>query len=723
MKLRSPALVCFALSNWIPLVAASESPVSSVPIRQPAVRSVFPLGGQVGQTVTLELAGDFLDPRGALRCECDDVTGTIDGGNVLSLKAKVRVSPSARPGPRVLYLEASKGASNPFLFRVTGWPSQVEQEPNNRIEEAQELPVPSVVEGRVARLTDTDFFRFRAAAGEKLAFNVMTARNKAAGHVTISLLTAEGRRLAHNHSRFGTDPYLSYHFQEEGNYLLAVTARRFADFFTVVSDDSTINWQYQLAVGRSPVLWSLFPLGGKRGSTVEATLWADFLDPQANPVFSGLGVSAALAATPDPCACKFRMSTQIAPDAEPGVRYLGFPDDSGTITPLAFTVSDTDEIQEVEPNNTFSETQKVRLPVIINGRTQSAGDRDNFQITVDQDDSLTFSVDARGLGSFMTDPNLALVRANGQITGFGDDRCQKCPGFYSASGRKELLDSKLSHTFVSANPNDADAAGDYILQLRDNSMEGGEGHAYRLLIRKREPGFRVGLGAGQVSGLCGGIAKIPVMVSHEEGFRGRIDVTARNLPSSLVAKPLTVGYGEESASLEIEQQVTGSDVAGCGQVKTQIEVVATAEINGKQVSQVAEVPPLLAEDGPGYNEIPRTELKLRFVEPALFSLDVEEPFRGFVLDFNQGNRLEFPVMIKRAKDFNGPVNLEVENLPEGLHLEVLDSQEKGKFLVGLVGDRQTAKAGRYRLALKGVATSNGQQVVEFTRGFGVAIKQ
>jgi hypothetical protein len=122
--------------------------VASVPIRQPAVRTVFPLGSQAGQTVALELVGDFLDPRGTLRCECDDVTGTIQDGNVLSLSAKMQLASSAVPGPRIFYLETSRGTSNPFLFRVTRWPSQVEQEPNNRIEEAQELSVPSVVEGR-----------------------------------------------------------------------------------------------------------------------------------------------------------------------------------------------------------------------------------------------------------------------------------------------------------------------------------------------------------------------------------------------------------------------------------------------------------------------------------------------------------------------------------------------------------------------------------------------
>ena len=154
---RPVALICLALSQWVWPAVASESRVASVPIRQPAIRSVFPLGGQAGQSVALELTGDFLDPKGTLRCECNDVRGTIDAGNVLSLNAKMQLSASARPGPRILYLETSRGTSNPFLFRVTGWPSQVEREPNNRIEEAQELPVPSVVEGRVARLIRTSF--------------------------------------------------------------------------------------------------------------------------------------------------------------------------------------------------------------------------------------------------------------------------------------------------------------------------------------------------------------------------------------------------------------------------------------------------------------------------------------------------------------------------------------------------------------------------------------
>src|SRR5688572_16523591 len=114
MKVNPLALICLALCPISP-VSAIESSVPAVPIRQPAVRTVFPLGGQAGQMVSVELAGDFLDPKGSLRCECDDVTGTIHSGNVLSLNAKMQLSSSARPGLRIFYLETSRGTSDPFL--------------------------------------------------------------------------------------------------------------------------------------------------------------------------------------------------------------------------------------------------------------------------------------------------------------------------------------------------------------------------------------------------------------------------------------------------------------------------------------------------------------------------------------------------------------------------------------------------------------------------------
>ena len=170
-------------------------------------------------------------------------------------------------------------------------------------------------------------------------------------------MTAKGRVLARNLSYFGTDPYLDHTFDDDGEYILTMVPRRFSDFYTILSDDQVINWQYQVAIGRSPVLWSLFPMGGQRGTTVEAELRADFLDASSQPMITGNGIPARLARMDDPCDCLYRLSLDIPEDAPLGVRLISFEDRSGMSMPLAFSVGDTAEIFESEPNDALAQAK------------------------------------------------------------------------------------------------------------------------------------------------------------------------------------------------------------------------------------------------------------------------------------------------------------------------------------------------------------------------------
>jgi hypothetical protein len=282
----------------------------------------------------------------------------------------------APPGPRVLHVDSPRGTSNRFPFRVTRWTSIREAEPNDQQKTAHAVPLPAVIEGRVARLTDTDFFRFHAGASERLAFDVMTARSKASGFVTVALLSSAGEELAHNNARLGPDPYFEHTFDADGDNLVAVTARRFADFFTVVKDDQVINWQYQLAIGRSPMLWSLFPAGGKRGTRVDAELRADFVPDTAQPLITGHGVRIAMGPIPDGCRCRHRLSIDIAPDAPLGTRYLSVPDESGNTLYLGFVIGGEPELVD-----DAAKPQHVDLPVTINGRV-AAAEQDRYRIKV-----------------------------------------------------------------------------------------------------------------------------------------------------------------------------------------------------------------------------------------------------------------------------------------------------------------------------------------------------
>ncbi len=709
MLLRAtPPAMLLGLSILLGSVLWGESqPPKELPLRQPAVRSVFPLGGQAGHKVALELEGDYLDRAAAVRCECPDLHTVVRTANALRIEVDVEIPASAEPGPRILYVESPRGASNRFLFRVTRWASVVEQEPNDLLERAQPVSTPAVVEGRIARLTDVDFYRFHASARERLAFNVMAARSKAPGFVSINLLTASGRELAHNNARIGPDPYLDYTFERDGDYVVVVTPRRFADFFTVVKDDQLINWQYQLAIGRSPMLWSVFPMGGRRGSHVDADLRADFLPAGAMPRISGVDV--AMKAADDPCGCRYKLSIDISKDAPAGVRLLTVPDDSGNSVALGFAVGEEREITEGG-----AKPQSVELPVTINGRIAEPNEHDSYRFKVNQEDEVTFQLDARGLGSQATDPQLALLRAQGDIVRFADDRCQKCTPVDSVVRKKEMLDPRFTHAFISASANDADAAGEYDVVVLDNSSRGGENVTYRLTLRKKRPGYSAGVLADHRNARNGAAAKIPVAVSREEGFNGSVEIVGANLPKGWTARPLTLQAGQDTGDLEIMREEGGPASAG-------IEIRAKAKMGEQEMLVAALGPPLITEDGLGYLEPPLAGLGVWFVDAPAFSLKVEEPSPGFVIDLKKATRVEVSVTIERSSGFEGALTFQAENLPEGVTLQA-QRVDGNKAILTIEADPQKVKTGRYRIAARAGGVYQGQEAVDVTSGLRLQVK-
>ena len=722
-----PRLLRGARAGLLALLAAlpgfsSEKPSAEVAFRPPNVTFTFPLSVQAGQKTNVTFRGNYLDLVQRVRCECRDLTITVRSENPLQVEAVIEAGAAAVPGPRFLYVETPKGPSNRILFRVTGWPSVVEVEPNESYEQAQPVSTPVMIEGKIETVHDSDMFRFRAGEGERLAFNVLSGRSKARGHVVAILMTAEGRVLGRNLSYFGTDPYLDYTFEDEGDYILTIIPRRFSDFYTVLSDDSKINWQYELAIGRSPILWSLFPMGGKRGTTVEVELRADFLDSGAAPLFSGSGLTAALSPRKDPCKCLYRLTVDIAADAPLGTRLLTFQDPSGTLMPLAFSVGDAAEMIEKEPNDGLHQGQPVTLPVVMNGRVDKPGDRDGILFTVDQYDEIAFRVDAKGLGSHVTDPNLTLARPDGELTDRGDDRCKQCGRFYNVVRKKEKLDSKFWHYFQTGNPNDADAAGDYVLQLRDNAKRGGPHHAYRLLLRNKAPDFRLGVLNDNVRAPLGGAAKIPVAISAEEGFKGGVEIRAEGLPPGLSVKTLTLRTDEPFGALEIEHDpaALAADET-TGWVQARMRILGAAKIAGKEVVRQAELPSIYTEEGAGYNEPRRSDVLVSFVEPARFSLSVEPPFRGFRMNLAKGGEVEVPVSIARAEDFDQALDWRGVEFPAGLRLDA-GPEKNGVARIVLIGDPARIEARAHRIALRASVHLDGAERTEVTRGFTLQVK-
>ncbi len=141
----------------------------------PFVTSIFPLGGTVGQPVTLALQGWHL-PMPRL-----DVT-----------------EPGRGPGIFSLSVREHGLLSNPVRFALSPRPSQLEAEPDEPGHPPQTVTLPVIVDGRIGRAGDEDVFRFEGRGGTELVAEVLARRLGSPLDSTLTLTDASGRRLTSN---------------------------------------------------------------------------------------------------------------------------------------------------------------------------------------------------------------------------------------------------------------------------------------------------------------------------------------------------------------------------------------------------------------------------------------------------------------------------------------------------------------------------------------------
>jgi hypothetical protein len=140
----------------------------------PFVTSIFPLGGTVGQPVTLVLQGWHL-PRPSL-----DIT-----------------EPSRGPGVFSLSVREQGVLSNPVRFALNSRASQREAEPNDA-SAAQTVTLPVVIDGRIDQAGDEDVFRFEGRGGDEVVAEVLARRLVSPVDSVLTLTDGSGRRLATN---------------------------------------------------------------------------------------------------------------------------------------------------------------------------------------------------------------------------------------------------------------------------------------------------------------------------------------------------------------------------------------------------------------------------------------------------------------------------------------------------------------------------------------------
>jgi hypothetical protein len=533
-------------------LAAAFVCCASLVFAQPKITSISPDWIQRGATLNVTIAGEGLisatgfvfsgesglsaeviietNPPPAVTVESvsKGIAAIATGGRDRnkSLRARLTAESEAALGVREIRVLGPSGISSPLNITVGAVPEVAEVEPNNFIEQAQEIPLPSVIAGTIKAATEIDHFRLKAKKGDQLVLEVMAQRAGSPLDSTLAIFDAKGKELARNEDARGFDSLLEFTAPDDGDYIAQIR-----DFEYRGGGE----YKYKLFAGVLPYVDYFFPFGGQRGKPVEISV-------------SGRNLQGTE-----------KITLNIDANAPLGRQEIRLNTPRGLSNPLQFDVQDFPEIIETEPNNAGTNINSVSVPVLVNGRIGATKDVDRFQFKVGADQKVVCAIEARRFGSPLD--ALLAVYAGESLVAQNDD----------ADG----VDARIEF--------DAKKDTEYMAVVRDLTARGGDHFAYRLAIRPASAAaatFVAKYFPDAVQLNRGGRTRIRCEIVRQ-GFDAPVRFTATDLPAGVSAEPIVIPAGKTEGDMLI------AAVPDATMATMPLKVMASASVAGKELKQAA----------------------------------------------------------------------------------------------------------------------------------------
>lgn len=469
-----------------------------------------------------------------------------------SLIIKITIAPDAPIGDRQVRLKTQAGLTNPMCFEVGGVPELRELEPNdpnaqNELPPPPPLELPVVLNGQIMP-GDADLFRFQAEEGQKLV--IAASARKLVPYLadavpgwfqaTLTLRDEEGREVAFvDDYQFHPDPVLLYEVPEDGVYELEVR-----DAIYRGRDD----FVYRISVGERPFVTHAFPLGGRPGEEVEAKLDGWNLPSR---------------------------KTALDTDAPAGsVRQAVLREGNWTSNSITYAVDGLPECVEDEPNDVERKAQRVKLPVIVNGRIEEPGDVDLFEFKGEAGDEVVAEISARRLNSPL-DSLVRVLDEDGNVLDWNDDCMHKEGHLHTDEGLiTHHADSYLSVTLP--------GKGVYRVQVSDSQQHGGDAYAYRLRVSPPRPDFALRATPSALTVPVGRAEPISVYVCRKDGFDEEIEVVLKDAPDGYELIGGTVPSGRDCIRMTLLAPLKADPAP------FSLRLEGRAQINGETMVREAE---------------------------------------------------------------------------------------------------------------------------------------
>jgi hypothetical protein len=167
----------------------------------PYVKAAFPFAGRRGEITEIELRGY-----------------NLQGAEKMTL----RLNPDARLGQQDLRTSSAIGLSNPFAFIVSDLPEIMESEPNSSLTHANQIALPSAMNGRIQNAKDYDAFKFHVEKDQRWVFEVAAQRFGSPLDALLTLTDDRGNVVQKNDDSNGPDARLDQTFSGAGDYILII---------------------------------------------------------------------------------------------------------------------------------------------------------------------------------------------------------------------------------------------------------------------------------------------------------------------------------------------------------------------------------------------------------------------------------------------------------------------------------------------------------------------
>jgi hypothetical protein len=467
------------------------------------------------------------------------------------VNVQLKLDPDAPPGPRQLRLVTPIGITNPITFIVGQLPEFTKPAApvaGDRFRRAESIPkptptsvadimLPTVINGQIPA-GGVDRYRLTATKGQNLVIAAAVRQlipyisDAVPGwfQASIALLDATGKEVAWaDHYGFQQDPVLHYQVPADGQYTLQIHDSIYR---------GREDFVYRISIGEIPYITSIFPLGGKAGTT-------------ANLEVRGWNLP----------------TTRLTQDNKS--RTVGvYPISLAKSNSIPFEV---DTLPEITVRGTAQ--QRVKLPVIVNGRIDKPGEQHVLRFEGKAGEEIVAEVIARRLDSPL-DSILKLTDAKGKQIAINVDF-------------EDKSDALITHHADSFLQIKLPSSGAYLLSISDNQRKGGPDYAYRLRISHPQPDYQLRVTPSSISSRGGLSVPISVYAIRKDGFNGEIEVKLKDAPGGFNLNGAWIPAGQSSVrmTLTLPSRKTETPV--------DLKVEGIAKLDGKKETRRLAVP---AED-------------------------------------------------------------------------------------------------------------------------------